>query len=139
MGKKGDPYFLCSVRTDINPYRFEAPWEDFELANFAVREGAHVVIMSSAWCNAHPLDDEAVRNEEPSVESTLTYWVKRLEPLIGREGALFVCADRIGSEWGVTFCGSSCVVDMSTPVRLLGCLSAREEGVLVKEVSLPGP
>lgn len=125
----------CCICMDINPYNFEAPWDDFELATFARNENAHLILMASAWCNAHPDDDPAVRNAPPNRWQTLEYWTSRLEPLLG-SNAVFACADRIGAEGGVTFCGSSCFIQLSKQPQLLGTLSTTEEGLLVRDITL---
>ncbi|KAL1916150.1 uncharacterized protein VTP21DRAFT_6154 [Calcarisporiella thermophila] len=72
--------------------------------------------------------------------SVMNYWALRLLPLysnIGDDdtGVLVAVANRCGSEAGLTFCGHSCVMRLtSRGVTLLGYLGGSEEKVLVVEV-----
>jgi protein N-terminal amidase len=124
-----------AICMDINPYNFENPWDEFELANHAKQHGASLVLMSSAWCSAHPEDDEIVRNMVPDQSKTMEYWASRLEPLFGSK-AIFAVADRVGRESGVNFCGSSCLMQLASNPKLLGALGISEEGILVKQLPI---
>ena len=67
-----------------SPYRFETPWSAFEFAFHALDVGAHVVIISMAWLTREDAREFSQMPKEPDMD-TLTYWVKRLEPLIRSE------------------------------------------------------
>eukprot|EP00668_Euglena_longa_P034352 GGOE01044150.1.p1 GENE.GGOE01044150.1~~GGOE01044150.1.p1 ORF type:complete len:319 (-),score=102.74 GGOE01044150.1:361-1287(-) len=129
---------------DINPCKFEAPWEAYEWANFCQAEGVKVLVLCSNWCTAHPDDAPEVKARPPNRGETLNYWTARLKPLIG-ESVHFVVADRVGQETlaplgraGVTtFCGSSCVISLRQP-RLLAALNTTEEAVLEATIPIAG-
>ena len=118
-----------AICMDINPYQFKAPWDAYELAN-AVKaagetneDGKHLhqlLLFSSAWTNAHPNDAEELKRAEVDVSDVLSYWYARLEPLRGTK-THFVCANRIGEENLIKFCGCSCVIDMRAQ-RVLTCI-----------------
>ena len=112
---------------DINPCEFEAPFDEFELANAQKAHGTHLLLFSSAW--THSPRDTLVM-DDPRV--TASYWAERLEPLVGT-GTVFVCANRVGVEGDVEFVGSSCVLQFSHSPRCVGLMGTRNEGVLVCE------
>eukprot|EP00667_Euglena_gracilis_P017230 EG_transcript_18138 len=130
---------------DINPCKFEAPWEAYEWARFCLAENVQVLVLCSNWCTAHPDDDAEVKAKPPNRGETLNYWAARLKPLIGRN-VHFVVADRVGQETlaplgrgGVTtFCGSSCVVALREPA-LVAALGTTEEAVLVADFPVAKP
>eukprot|EP00854_Cymbomonas_tetramitiformis_P011459 gene11459-13543_t len=129
---------------DINPYEFEAPFTDFEFANFQKQEEVDVILFSSAWCNVNP-EDSIVEPPPPDLTSTLNYWGTRLSPLI-HHPVHFVCADRVGKEsmeclgkeGETTFCGCSCIIDLGA-ARVLGVLDTVVEAVLVQEIKAGVP
>lgn len=91
---------------DLNPYRFVAPFESYELGTFAEREGVDVVVCSMAWLDSEPPAngvDESEQEEEgeewDKVRNTLSYWAMRCGPLMG-SGAAFVGCNRAGREGG---------------------------------------
>lgn len=132
---------VSAICMDINPYKFEAPWEAYELATACAESGAELIIFSSAWTNAHPDDDLETKRRPVDFDETVSYWVARLAPLIGKRdpGATFVCANRIGVENDIQFTGCSCVIDLRTsPPRLRAAAFEREEVVVSAFIPL-GP
>mmetsp|Transcript_8859 Transcript_8859/g.14381 ORF Transcript_8859/g.14381 Transcript_8859/m.14381 type:complete len:282 (+) Transcript_8859:305-1150(+) len=129
---------------DINPFDFTAPFSAFEFSNFHKANKSEVIIFSSAWCNRHPGD---LKESEINGVETIQYWCTRLYPLIGQD-VYFVIADRVGSEplsnyreeakGRVSFCGSSCVLNLKHP-SLVACLDTKEEGVLVVDIPVVPP
>ena len=94
---------------DINPYKFEAPWEAYEFAKEIEKNKSSLVLFASAWTNAHPNDDMETKAIVPDRTETWNYWFNRLLPLFleereGEEVALkprkraFVFANRVGVE-----------------------------------------
>ena len=116
-----------AICMDINPYRFEAPWHAHELARASV--GSDLIVFSSAWTSAHP-DDASVTKAAPiDRDQVLSYWVARLEPLLGaRDAPVFVCANRVGVEDEIQFVGCSCVIDLRrrAPRVLTAALDGKE-------------
>ena len=118
-----------AICMDINPYRFEAPWEAHELATASVGSDlvsltffnsrsttgnvtddavscSSQILFSSAWTSAHPDDTTEAKTAPIDVNQTLSYWVARLAPLIGKnESPVFVCANRVGVENDIKFTG----------------------------------
>lgn len=94
------------------------------------------------------------RDPNASSESNLNYWAARLaplhdptprysegggpaEPTAGKE-VVFVAANRIGTEEGTTFVGTSCVMTISSVpsrIELVEVCSRSEERVLVAEIA----
>ena len=100
-----------AICMDINPYRFEAPWHAHELARAAA--GSDLIVFSSAWTSAHPDDPSETKAAPVDPSQVLSYWVARLEPLLGaRDAPVFVCANRVGVEDEIQFTGCSCVIDL---------------------------
>ncbi|KAF3275691.1 Carbon-nitrogen hydrolase, variant 2 [Orbilia oligospora] len=69
---------------DLNPYKFEAPFEAYEFANHIISSGAQLAIVPMAWETKDPYDDSRLqRNAKVMHHSTVNYWSIRLEPLFG--------------------------------------------------------
>ena len=143
IGEKGQQVKAAAgICMDVNPYRFEAPWTAYEFGNHAREARAKVIVISMAWLtrlSAEELADQVMRPDE----DTLNYWIGRLMPLFGPQGAqseaFVVCANRTGEEGvapkigDVRYAGSSCVMGMTKDgqVRLWDILGRAQEGVLV--------
>ncbi|KAI8922257.1 N-terminal amidase Nta1 [Powellomyces hirtus] len=150
LGKVG-----TGICMDLNPCQFKAPFEAFEFASYHSAQMSDVIAVSMAWILSAEEDDssdpallppspetpptsDAVgqrRTNKGPVESTLRYWALRLIPIAEADrDVIFVTANRTGTEEGVTFCGSSCVMRFGKgQVTLLGALGRGEDGVLVVE------
>ncbi|KAI8903205.1 carbon-nitrogen hydrolase [Gorgonomyces haynaldii] len=110
---------------DVNPYKFEAPFEDFEFANWHKDNGSKLILLSNNW-----LGDKLDPME------TIQYWAIRLDPLREKDVTV-VISNRVGREGEVRFCGSSCVLQSrNSKWHLLGCMDTVQEGVLVLDLSL---
>ncbi|OCL01454.1 N-terminal asparagine amidohydrolase-like protein [Glonium stellatum] len=100
---------------DINPYRFLAPWTDYEFANTALATNSPIVCVSMAWISRLEPDELMQNRYEPDT-TTLTYWIERFQPLmerVGRDGkgpVIVVLANRSGMEGEVCYAGSSTVL-----------------------------
>lgn len=89
---------------DINPYRFEAPWDAFEFATTMLKGRAHLVILSMAWLTRLLPADLEIEPYQPDME-TVAYWLDRFYPLsqppkLGEpvEPTIVVFANRCGME-----------------------------------------
>lgn len=104
-----------SICMDINPYKFEAPFDDFEFANFVKNEQCQLIMFSSNWC-----DPNSYPNDAKATHETINYWGTRLSPIIEdksiNSNIYFVCANRVGVEEGVGYMGSSCVIQLRPKV-----------------------
>ncbi len=136
---------------DINPYKFEAPWEEYEFAKEIEKKKSSLILFASAWTNAHPNDDVETKAIVPDRTETWNYWFNRLLPLfveegVGEEVALkprkraFVFANRVGVEREIHFVGSSVVFEIERGGKLIvkGGLDNEKEGVLVAHVECEG-
>jgi protein N-terminal amidase len=132
----------AGICMDINPYRFESPWTAYEFANHAREARAKVVVVSMAWLTRLNADEVAGQTTEPD-QDTISYWVGRLSPLFGPQGAeaevIVICANRAGEEGSdprigeVRYAGSSCVMGITKgqKVRIWDILGRAQEGVLL--------
>ena len=133
---------------DINPYRFEAPWDAFEFANHILKEKSSLVLFSSAWTNAHPDDSDDVKEVVPPALDTWNYWISRLFPLLQNNDVpqrACVFANRIGMENKIHFVGSSIVFeiqdagkeerDFEKTIAVRGTLDNSSAGILIASVS----
>ena len=145
-----------AICMDLNPHKFTAPWESYELATHARSSGAELLVCSMAWLSRLEREEllaEDVR-ELPDTE-TVGYWLGRLQPLCGardelgkddgedgngggggaKKEVVVVLANRCGEEeGGARYAGSSCVLGvggMGREVRLWGVMGRGVEGLLV--------
>ncbi len=83
---------------DLNPRKFEAPFDAFELARHHVKQQTDILFCIMAWQESDPgasSGSEITRNHQ--------YWATRLSPLIGMEGHTchVVICNRVGIERGM--------------------------------------
>ncbi|KAK9445062.1 hydrolase, carbon-nitrogen family protein [Metarhizium brunneum] len=119
---------------DLNPYKFEAPWDKFEFAQHVLDCGARLVVISMAWITNDDPRQFSRMPQEPDM-NTLLYWVSRLEPIIRAESTeevIVVFANRTGMEGEVTYAGTSAVIGIeSGEVRVYGILGRGDKELLV--------
>ena len=137
----------AGICMDINPYKFEAPWTSYEFANHALTSGAEIVVLSMAWLTRLSTVELQAYDKQPDLD-TVSYWLERLRPLRGPDGAhqevVVVFANRCGEEGDlaligpVRYAGSSTVMGFSRghgrkdgEVRIWDMLGRAEEGLLV--------
>lgn len=147
-GKGQHAKAAAGICMDLNPYRFEAPWTAYEFGNHAREARAKVVIISMAWLT-RLTEEEVSGNVTVPDHDNINYWVERLHPLFGTQGAesetIVVCANRAGEEGicpkigEVRYAGSSCVMGMKkgNQVRLWDILGRAQEGLLLVDTEAP--
>lgn len=120
---------------DLNPRKFEAPWDAFEFGKHCLAVDAEVVIVPMAWLRSESPDGGGADALE-----TLRYWLMRLSPLLEDAGdsdtksRIFVACNRTGMEGETTYAGRSAVCRIrGGKVDLFGHLG-EEEGLLVVDV-----
>ncbi|KAK0533601.1 hypothetical protein OC842_002931 [Tilletia horrida] len=169
---------LCvGICMDLNPYDFEAPFGAFELATFCANNGVDILALPTAWLLSPPEDSEGAAQEEslksnttaaPSMQ-TIKYWALRCSPLCAdinddadaperassgrKRRAFLVAANRTGTERGVTFAGSSAILQFDPAssasqeggannakaapvVKLLAALGTQQQGAQVVPIQL---
>ena len=97
---------------DINPYRYEAPWDAFEFASHVLHAKANLVIVCMSWLTREDSRVFSRTAHDPDMD-TLAYWVERLEPLIrseSREETIVVFCNRCGQEDDALYAGTSAIV-----------------------------
>ncbi|CEI39308.1 unnamed protein product [Fusarium venenatum] len=121
-----------------NPYKFEAPWSDFEFAHHVLEVDSNLVIVSMAWMTREDPRRFTRMPNEPDME-TLTYWVTRLEPLIraeSQEEIIVIFCNRCGNEDEVLYAGTSAVVGIHDgEVKVYGLLGRGEKELLVVDTN----
>jgi protein N-terminal amidase len=129
-----------SAANGRSPYKFEAPWDAYEFGFHILRARANLVIISTAWLTN---DEQTVFTSRPDAPdfSTLTYWVRRLEPVIqagSPEETIVVFANRCGTEDEATYAGTSTVLGIKDgEVSLYGILGRGVEELLVVDTDKP--
>lgn len=123
---------------DINPYKFIAPWEDYEFANTALDSNSPLVCVSMAWlCHLSP--EELMLDPSKADIATVSYWVERFQPLVekARETPVYVIlANRCGMEKTVCYAGSTTVLKIEAGgVSLYETLGKSEEKCLVVDLN----
>ena len=113
---------------DINPCEFTAPFEAYELATHWKETKADLMVFSTNWTRS--------RSDEKA-EDLINYWALRLSPILedAQKTAYFLAADRIGTEKGTSFMGSSCIIQ-TRPPKLLARLDTDSEGILQRSLNL---
>ncbi|PSR90817.1 carbon-nitrogen hydrolase [Coniella lustricola] len=125
---------------DINPYKFEAPWDAFEFAYHVLEVRANLVIVSMAWLTREEADTFTMTPSEPDME-TLAYWVQRLKPIIRAESEqeiIVILCNRCGIEGDTVYAGTSTVLGIKQgEVSVYGLLGRGEENVLFVDTENP--
>ncbi|RYO92544.1 hypothetical protein DL762_001578 [Monosporascus cannonballus] len=118
--------------------KFEAPWSAFEFAFHVLDMRANVVIMSMAWLTREDAREFSRLPKEPDMD-TLTYWVRRLEPLIRSESddeIIVIFANRTGMEGDAVYAGTSAVIGIKGgEVSVYGLLGRGEKELLVVDTA----
>ncbi|KAJ3268928.1 Carbon-nitrogen hydrolase [Terramyces sp. JEL0728] len=113
---------------DLNPYRFQAPFTDYEFANYHLQNECDYIFCSMAWL-LHEY------NEDSMVEM-IQYWATRLQPLLkSKKRVVVAICNRIGTEGETRFGGTSTVLAIEDgKFKLLGNLDPNETNILVVDV-----
>jgi protein N-terminal amidase len=155
-----------AICMDLNPKKFEARFEDYELATFAVENNVDAVIAIMAWLDSSSKDSDGEEDaNEPGsdwrdAQEYIGYWVHRLTPLLTKSGApgskdvIFIACNRVGTEGGMflskhsltlaeiyrlsdsTFCGTSAFVQLSHTPVVLAHAKRKGEEVLRAEIEI---
>ncbi|KAL7925413.1 carbon-nitrogen hydrolase [Trichoderma austrokoningii] len=119
---------------DLNPYKFEAPWNRFEFGQHALDSGARLVVVPMAWLTNDEQQEFLSMLQDPDTMSLL-YWVSRFEPLIrakSNQEVIVVFANRCGTEGETTYVGTSAVIGIqSGEIHVYGIMGRGETGLLV--------
>ncbi|UKZ70225.1 uncharacterized protein TrAtP1_011217 [Trichoderma atroviride] len=119
---------------DLNPYKFEAPWNKFEFGQHVLDSGARLVVVPMAWLTNDEQQEFLSTLQDPDTMSLL-YWVSRLEPLIrahSNQEVIVVFANRCGTEGETTYVGTSAVIGIqSGEIHVYGIMGRGETGLLV--------
>ncbi|KAK9764351.1 hypothetical protein K7432_008215 [Basidiobolus ranarum] len=118
---------------DLN-YSEPTKYFDQEFATFHLNENTDLVIVLMAWILSNPEDRDP---QEPSW-SNVNYWAARLSNLFHtprQHPTYFVACNRVGTEQGTTFCGSSCGLKLDYPQpKIIDILNKSEENILLLDL-----
>lgn len=100
-----------AICMDLNPYRFETPWEKMELTRWCEEQEVQTLVMPMAWLRGEVEGSEGQIGQGGEGQMNLkvvNYWASRCEPLWEKrsEGGkparqtLFVTSNRTGKEEG---------------------------------------
>ncbi|PMB68759.1 Protein N-terminal amidase [Beauveria bassiana] len=135
---RGLGHLVLGICMDINPYKFEAPWEAYEFSNHVLETGARLIVLSMAWCTNADQEEFFLEPKEPDMD-TLLYWLTRLQPIISidsNQETIIVFGNRCGAEGDTTYVGTSTVIGVkSGEVSLYGILGRDEESLLVVDTN----
>lgn len=147
-GKPFQVYLSCRLkflrRLIQNPKDFIAPFDLFEFSTHAKASHAQLVLCCMNWLVSEPPEDDDVspNNEEKiidtwdEVKETLSYFALRMAPMLG-SNAIFVGCNRVGTERGTMFTGSSCIMKLGQQPVVLEYASKTKEQVLLSSVEIP--
>ncbi|ESZ90628.1 putative protein N-terminal amidase [Sclerotinia borealis F-4128] len=123
---------------DLNPYKFEAPWNAYEFAYHVLHKQANIVMLSMAWLTREDQKSFGLLAKEPDME-TISYWIARLEPILRADVTgeiIIVLANRCGTEREATYAGTSAVLGIKNgEVRVYGLLGRGEEELLIVDTN----
>lgn len=136
-----------AICMDLNPFQFQTPFEDCELASFCSNNNVDLLVMPMAWLLPKDEQQKSTENAAPSL-STINYWAMRCRPLFDQDRSsksstigqskptYLVATNRCGSEATSVFAGSSCILQMKQGKRplLLDNLGTTEQACLVVEL-----
>lgn len=96
-----------AICMDINPYRFQTPFDTFELTRWAHEQKVDVLAMPMAWLTDYGDEHVAQHAKETNLDS-VNYWAARCEPFWRKTGdghdtekhTILVTANRTGKEGG---------------------------------------
>ncbi|OAL51026.1 carbon-nitrogen hydrolase [Pyrenochaeta sp. DS3sAY3a] len=136
LGKLGK--VTLGICMDINPYKFTAPWESYEIATLARTTASPLICISMAWlCHLSPT--ELMQEPTQPDVATVAYWVERFQPLVESKGdkpVYIVLANRCGMEKGLCYAGSSTVLKIEKGVvSLYETVGKSEERCLVVDLA----
>lgn len=118
---------------DLNPHKFEAPWEEYEFASHALRSGSELLVLSMAWLTDLDASELTAHAQEPDLH-TLSYWIERLKPLVEAEREVIAAFGNRCGEEGVRYAGSSWVGKVGNGVvKICEIMGRAEEGVIVAD------
>jgi protein N-terminal amidase len=122
---------------DINPYKFEAPFTEWEFANRVLDSQSHLVILPTAWLVADAAIVDSMPGQLPDMD-TFNYWIRRFWPLIDKKinyskplegfstptekNIVLIFANRTGFESGAdiardaTYAGTSTIVTITQKI-----------------------
>lgn len=148
-----------AICMDLNPFKFETPFNTCELASFCVERDVDLLVMPMAWLLPKDEREELSKVDGPRPSlSTINYWALRCQPLFDRDhpahstttssvvhDALvphhskarhLIATNRCGIEATSAFAGSSCVLEMKLGERplLLDSLGRVQQSCLVVEL-----
>uniref|UniRef100_A0A0B7KLH5 CN hydrolase domain-containing protein n=1 Tax=Bionectria ochroleuca TaxID=29856 RepID=A0A0B7KLH5_BIOOC len=122
------------ISTDINPYKFQAPFHAFEFAFHVLHAECNLVVLTMAWKTGEDARLFSRTPNEPDMD-VLGYWVARLEPLIRAESdeeIIIVICNRSGVEDDAVYAGSSAILGVqSGEVKVYGLLGRGDKKLLV--------
>ena len=125
---------------DINPYKFQTPWNKFEFAFHVLEVKANLVILSMAWLTQEDPTTFTQTTDDPDME-TLSYWIQRLEPIIrmeSEEEIIVVFCNRCGREDDVTYAGSSAVLGIQNgEVSVYGLMGRGVKDLMIVDTNEP--
>jgi protein N-terminal amidase len=116
---------------DINPWEFKADFEKFEFGCYHRDQKCSLIIFSSAW-----LDPNSYPTDKKATDDTINYWANRLLPIIkdstNTKPCYFVCSNRVGSELGENYMGSSVILKVRPNVGIVKNLSKKQQGFMME-------
>ncbi|KAL2255495.1 hypothetical protein VTK26DRAFT_3242 [Humicola hyalothermophila] len=138
MGRFGQ--VAIGICMDINPYKFEAPWDAYEFAFHVLKVQANLVIFSMAWLTNDERSMFLSSPHDPDL-STISYWARRLDPIVRTESSdevIFVFCNRCGVEDDATYAGTSVVMGIKDgEVSIYGLLGRGTEKLLLVDTDKP--
>lgn len=132
----------AGICMDLNPYKFEAPFTEYEMARSCLENNVHLILCPMAWLSVTTVGGTSRREGQPEID-TVGYWVQRFSPLVDLEQPVaVVTSNRTGAEDNVLYAGSSTafvfegVRDKKNPVSFFGALPCDQAAVKVFDLDV---
>lgn len=118
---------------DLNPYKFEAPFQAFEFSRACYQSKSQLVICPMAWLSPNSPSLFKEQAEKPSIDLkdepcklTINYWILRFFPFLSHKYSFMpkwwsekntkvnvICCNRVGMEDDILYGGSSCILEFN--------------------------
>ncbi|KAK6461744.1 carbon-nitrogen hydrolase [Scheffersomyces coipomensis] len=151
---------------DLNPYKFEAPFNAFEFSLSCYQQLSKLIICPMAWLSPQSpsITKETgglkIENDSEPDTSTVNYWILRFFPFLNHKNSILpknfekvnvICCNRVGLEDDVLYGGSTSIFefngndglisnaeidDKNPSVKVLGSLGKNNEEVLIKDIEV---
>lgn len=138
---------------DLNPYKFEAPFNEFEFSSSCYEQRSNLMICPMAWLSpkSPSINKEISLSERVEIanqtkldkgpdQSTVNYWILRMFPFLSHKYSYLpkwfnkvnvLCCNRVGVEGDIIFGGSSSILEFNNLGKNYESINQDNESVTI--------